>query len=57
MAAFKSKMPAGEDLSPQMTAYLQNIEKRKPSDTSAIDPAATLADVIARLNALINDLK
>lgn len=57
MAAFKSKMPAGENLTPQMIAYLQAIEKRQPTDTSTIDGAATLADVIARLNALISDLR
>lgn len=54
--ASDSKLPAGENLSKPMIAYLQMIESRKPSNTTAIDGAATLPEVIARLNALINDL-
>jgi hypothetical protein len=54
--ASDSKLPSGENLSKPMIAYLQMIESRQPSNTTPIDGAATLADVIARLNTLINDL-
>jgi hypothetical protein len=54
--ATDSKLPAGESLSKPMQAYLQMIESRQPSNTTPIDGAATLAEVISRLNTLINDL-
>jgi hypothetical protein len=56
MAQQQSKLPSGENLSRPMIAYLQNIESRVPSNTTPIDGSATLADVIARFNALIVDL-
>lgn len=54
--ATDSKLPAGENLSKSMIAYLQMIESRQPSNTAPIDGAAALPEVIARLNTLINDL-
>jgi len=54
--ASNSKLPAGQNLSKEMIAYLQMIESRQPSNTAPIDGAATLPEVIARLNALISDL-
>lgn len=51
-----SKLPANQNLSKEMIAYLQQIESRRPSDTSTIDSGAALATVIERLNALIQDL-
>ena len=54
--AADSKLPAGEDLSKPMTAYLQMIESRFPSDTTPVDGGATLATLIARFNTLLNDL-
>ncbi len=58
MAGQDSKLPSGENLSRPMIAYLQNIESRRPSNTTPIatDGSATLLDVIARLNALLIDL-
>ena len=45
MAVFKSKMPEGEDLSPQMIAYLQRIEKQsntdQPFDVAPVVPGDT----------------
>lgn len=54
--ASDSKLPAGENLSPPMIAYLQTIESRFPSNTTPVDSGATLATVIARFNVLLNDL-
>ena len=54
--ASDSKLPAGENISKPMTAYFQMIESRVPSNTTPIDPAATLAQVIAELNQLKIDL-
>ena len=54
--AADSKLPAGENLSKPMTAYLQMIESRFPSDTTPVDSGATLATLIARFNTLLNDL-
>lgn len=54
--AQQSKLPAGESLSQPMTAYLQMIESRFPSNTTPVDGSATLADLIARFNILLNDL-
>lgn len=54
--AADSKLPAGEDLSKPMMAYLQTIESRFPSNTTPVDGAATLATLIARFNVLLNDL-
>ena len=54
--ATQSKMPAGENLSQPMTAYLQMIESRFPSNTTPVDSGATLATLIARFNTLLNDL-
>lgn len=54
--ATDSKLPSGEQLSKPMTAYLQMIESRFPSNTTPVDGAATLADLIARFNTLLNDL-
>ena len=54
--AAQSKLPSGENLSKPMTAYFQMIESRFPSNTTPVDGAATLADLIARFNTLLNDL-
>lgn len=54
--ASDSKLPAGESLSKPMTAYLQMIESRMPSNTTPVDGGAALAEVIARFNALLSDL-
>ena len=54
--ATDSKLPRGENLSRPMQAFLEMIESRKPSDATEINGAATLPEVIARLNTLINDL-
>jgi len=51
-----SQLPAGENLSQPMIAYLQMIESRFPSNTTPVDGAASLADLIARFNILLNDL-
>jgi len=57
MAQQQSKLPAGEDLSRPMQAYLQMIESRFPSDTSHVDTGTvTLAQLAARFNTLIDDL-
>lgn len=56
MAQQQSKLPAGENLSKPMTAYLQMIESRQPSNTTPVDGAASLATLIARFNALLADL-
>lgn len=55
--AKQSQLPAGEDLSKPMMAYLQKIESRAPSNTTPLDPAATLPELIARFNQLLTDLK
>jgi hypothetical protein len=52
----QSQIPAGENLSKPMQAYLENIESRRPSNTTPLTGAATLADVIAAYNQLIIDL-
>lgn len=54
--ARESQLPAGETLSNPMRAYLQNIESRRPSNTTPLEGSATLADVIAAYNQLIVDL-
>jgi len=54
--ATQSKLPAGEQLSQPMTAYLQMIESRFPSNTTPVDGAASLATLIDRFNTLLNDL-
>ena len=54
--ATQSKLPAGENLSKPMTAYFQMLESRQPSNTTPIDPAATLAQLIAEVNQLKIDL-
>ena len=54
--AQQSKLPAGETLSKPMTAYLQMIESRVPSDMTAVDAGATLPELIARFNQLLTDL-
>lgn len=54
--ASDSKLPAGENLSTPMQAYLQMIESRVPSNTTPVDSGAALADVIARFNTLLADL-
>lgn len=54
--AQQSKLPAGEDLSKPMMAYLQMIESRVPSNTTPVDPAATLPALIARFNQLLTDM-
>lgn len=54
--ARQSQLPRGESLSQPMQAYLEKIESRRPSNTTPLDGAATLADVIAAYNQLIQDL-
>lgn len=54
--ASNSQLPAGENLSTPMQAYLQMIESRVPSNTTPVDGAASLATVIARFNTLLSDL-
>lgn len=54
--ARQSQLPRGENLSQPMQAYLEKIESRRPSNTTPLDGAATLADVIAAYNQLIQDL-
>lgn len=54
--AQQSQLPSNSGLSKEMIAYLQKIESRVPSVTTPIDPAATLADLIAAFNQLKNDL-
>jgi hypothetical protein len=39
-----------------MQAYIQNIESRRPSNTTPLAGGATLADLIAAYNQLIQDL-
>lgn len=57
MAQQQSKLPAGENLSKPMTAYLQGIEARKPSNTTPLDTGtATTAEIAARFNELLIDL-
>lgn len=56
MAQQESKLPAGENLSRPMIAFLQMIESRFPSDASHVDSGATLAELIARFNTLLDDL-
>lgn len=51
-----SKLPSNQNLSKEMIAYLQTIESRRPSDTSTVDSGATLATLIERFNALVQDL-
>lgn len=54
--AQQSKLPAGENLSKPMMAYLQMIESRVPSNTAPVDSGAPLADLIARFNQLLIDM-
>lgn len=55
--AVQSKFPAGEEVSKAMRAYLENIEGRRPSNTTALDTGATtLAQLVAAYNQLILDL-
>jgi hypothetical protein len=54
--ARQSKLPAGENLTTAMQAFLENIDRRVPSNTAPLSGAATLADVIAAYNQLIIDL-
>ncbi len=54
--ATNSKLPSDHGLSKSMQAYIQNIESRKPSNTTALPGGATLADLIAAYNQLIQDL-
>lgn len=53
-----SQLPAGEDLSRPMQAYLQNIEARRPSNTTplATDGSVTLVQLITAFNQLVQDL-
>jgi hypothetical protein len=53
-----SKLPSGEKLSKPMTAYLQMIESRQPSQTDALatDGSVALTELIVRFNTLIKDL-
>lgn len=56
--ASDSKLPAGENLSKPMTAYLQNeCENRQISNTTPLDTGSTtLAQLVAAFNQLIVDL-
>jgi hypothetical protein len=55
--ARESQIPAGETLSNPMRAYLEKIElNRRPSNTTPLDPSATLPELIAAYNQLISDL-
>ena len=54
--ARQSQIPRGENLSAPMQAFLEKIEGRRPSNTTPLDGSATLADVIAAYNQLIQDL-
>jgi hypothetical protein len=57
MAQQQSKLPAGEELSKPMIAFLQMIESRKPSNTTPLDTGtATTAEIAARFNQLLIDL-
>ncbi len=55
--ATDSKFPNGEQVSRPMQAYLQNMESRKPSNTTPLDTGTTtLAQLVAAYNQLIQDL-
>lgn len=54
--ATQSKLPAGENLSRPLQAYLQMIESRVPSNTTPVDAGATLPELIARFNQLLIDM-
>ncbi|WLB49232.1 hypothetical protein QIH93_15060 [Bradyrhizobium ottawaense] len=56
--ARQSQIPAGENLSRPMQAYLEKIESRVPSNTTplATDGSVTLVELIAAYNQLIQDL-
>jgi len=57
MAQQQSKLPSGEQLSKPMVAYLQNIEARRPSNTTPLDvDTATPAVIAERFNQLLIDL-
>ena len=56
MAAFKSKMPAGEDLSPQMIAWLQSIEKQASAETPFdVDPVTPGSTSVVVTNRTVTD--
>lgn len=56
--ARQSQIPAGENLSRPMQAYLENIEMRRPSNTTPLvtDGSVTLVQLIEAYNQLIQDL-
>jgi len=56
--ARQSQIPAGENLSKPMQAYLETIESRRPSNTTALatDGSVTLVQLIQAYNQLIQDL-
>lgn len=56
--ARQSQLPRGENLSQPMQAYLENIEMRRPSNTTplATDGSVTLVQLIEAYNQLIQDL-
>lgn len=55
--AQSSKLPAGETLSKPMTAYLQMIESRVPSNMTPVDTGTvTLPELAARFNQLLLDM-
>lgn len=57
MAAFRSTLPAGENLSKPMQAFLEKLDSRIPSDASHVDTGTvTLAQLAARFNTLLDDL-
>lgn len=55
--ARQSELPAGEELSKPMRAYLEKIEGRRPSNTTPLDTGTTtLPQLVAAFNQLIQDL-
>lgn len=55
--ARQSSLPAGENLTKPMQAFLEKLDSRIPSDTSTIDTGTiTLPELAARFNQLIIDL-
>lgn len=52
----RSRLPATQDMPREMVAFLDNLDKKQQamSQLAQLDTGATLADVIAKVNAIIS---